>query len=141
METTFLRGNLEETTSDHRLFVKKLSDSDFVILLLYVDDMLMIGHDAAKIEKLKRQLSKSFAMKDLGPTKQIIDMKIIRGKKKKVWLSQENYIEKYSERFNTNKVKHVVYSLAEHFKLFSRQNSTIEKDKQKMKNVPSIPNG
>lgn len=83
METTFIHGNLEETTSDHRLFVKKLSDSDFVILLLYVDDMLMIGHDAAKIEKLKRELSKSFAMKDLGPTNLIIDMKIICGKKKK----------------------------------------------------------
>lgn len=50
-------------------FIKKFSNSDFVILLLYIDDMLIVGHDAAKIEKLKRELSKSFAMKDLDLTK------------------------------------------------------------------------
>ena len=60
----------------------------FVILLLYVNDMLIVGHDAAKIQKLKRELSKSFAMKDLGPAKQILGMKIVRDrKKKKLWLS------------------------------------------------------
>ena len=63
--------------------MKKFFDDDFVILLLYVNDILIVGHDVAKIEKLKRELSKSFAMKDLVPTKQILDMKIIRERKKK----------------------------------------------------------
>ena len=39
---------------------KKCSDDDFIILLLYVDDMLIVGHDASKIDKLKRALNKSF---------------------------------------------------------------------------------
>ena len=56
----------DRTTSDHCVFMKKFSDDDFIILLLYVDDMLIVGHDVGKIEKLKRELSKSFAMKDLG---------------------------------------------------------------------------
>jgi hypothetical protein len=63
--------------------VKKFSDDDFVIFLLYVNNMLIVGHDAAKIEKLKRELRKSFAMKDLGLAKQILGMKIIRDRKKK----------------------------------------------------------
>ena len=71
------------TTPDHCVFVKKFSDSDFVILLLYVDDMLIDGHYAAKIEKLKRELSKSFAVKELGPAKKILGMKIIYARKKK----------------------------------------------------------
>ena len=28
---------------DHCVFVKKFSDNDFIILLLYVDDMLIVG--------------------------------------------------------------------------------------------------
>ena len=47
-----------------------------MILLLYVKDMLIIGHDPNKIDKLKRQLSKSFAMEDLRPVKRILGMKI-----------------------------------------------------------------
>ena len=78
----------DRTTSDHCVFMKKFSDDDFIILLLYVDDMLIVGHDVGKIEKLKRELSKSFAMKDLGSVKQILGMKILRDRKKrKIWLS------------------------------------------------------
>lgn len=51
------------------MFVNKFFYDDFVILLLYVDDILIVSHDAAKIKKLKKDLSKSFAMKDLGSTK------------------------------------------------------------------------
>ena len=45
--------------------MKRFFDGDFIIILLYVDDMLIIGHDANKIEKLKGELSRSFVMKDL----------------------------------------------------------------------------
>ena len=56
-------------TSDHCVVVKKFSDNDFVILLLYVDNIQIVSHDTVKIEKLKKELNKSFAIKDLGPTK------------------------------------------------------------------------
>ena len=51
------------------MFTIKFSSDDFIILLLYVDDMLIIGHDSSKINRLKKELSKSFGMKDLGSTK------------------------------------------------------------------------
>ena len=43
-------------TSDRCIFIKKFFDKDFTILLLHVNDMLTIGHDAEKIESLKREL-------------------------------------------------------------------------------------
>ena len=49
--------------------MQEFSNDDFIILLLYVDDMLIVGHNLPRINKLKRELSKSFAMKDLGPAK------------------------------------------------------------------------
>ena len=56
------------TTSDHCVFTGKFSNDDFIILV-YVDDMLIIGHDSSMIDRLKRELIKSFSMKDLGSTK------------------------------------------------------------------------
>ena len=126
-----------KTTSDHCVFVKKFKDGNFIILLLYVDDMLVVGQDSSKIKELKLELSKSFAMKDLGPTKQILGMKIVRDREKgQIWLSQESYIEKVLERFNMHKAKPVGSPFANHFKLSSKQCPTSEKDKEEMKKVP-----
>ena len=95
-----------KTTSDHCVFIKRYSDDDFIILWLYFDDMLIIGRDVAKIDKLKVELSKSFTMKDLGSAKKIHGMKISRDKKNgKLWISQESYINKVLEQFNMSKEK------------------------------------
>jgi hypothetical protein len=88
--------------------VKKFSDGEFIILLLYVDDMLIVGRDTSKIDKLKKELSKSFSMKDLGSAKQILGIKISRDRKSgKLWLSQESYVEKVLDKFNISKAKPV----------------------------------
>ena len=63
------------TTSDHCVFTRKFSGDDFIILLL------IIGHDSSKIERLKRELSKSFSMKGLGSAKRILGMKISHDRK------------------------------------------------------------
>ena len=73
-----------------------------MILLLYVDDMLIVDQDTRKIGSLKKALGKPFAMKDLGPTKQILGMHIVRDRiEKAIGLSQERYLTKVLERFNT----------------------------------------
>jgi hypothetical protein len=41
------------TSYDHCVFMKRFSDGNFNILLLYMDDMLIISHDAKKIQSLK----------------------------------------------------------------------------------------
>ena len=43
-----------KTQADHCVFVKKFEGGDFLILLLYVDDMLIVGRDQAKIRMLKK---------------------------------------------------------------------------------------
>jgi len=127
----------DKTTSDHCVFVKKFSNGEFIILLLYVDDMLIVGRDTSKIDRLKEELSKSFAMKDLGPARQILGMKISRDRKNgRLWLSQESYIEKVLDRFNMSKAKPVSSPLAGHLKLSSKQSPTSEKENEEMKKVP-----
>ncbi|KAG8500580.1 hypothetical protein CXB51_002706 [Gossypium anomalum] len=77
------------------VYFKKNSDSSFVYLLLYVDDMLIATKDKGEIRKVKAQLSEEFEMKDLGPAKNILGMEILRDRKaSKLYLSQKGYIEK-----------------------------------------------
>ena len=85
-----------KTSFDHCVFVKKFPNGKYIILLLYVDDMLIVGHDKNGIQSLKREFIKSFEMKDLGPTKQILGVKIVRDRKNgKLWLSQQNILRRY----------------------------------------------
>ena len=64
---------------DHCCYVK-FFDNSYIILLLYVDDILIAGSSIEKTNDLKKQLSKQFAMKDLEVAKQILGMRIIRDK-------------------------------------------------------------
>ena len=78
-----------KTQADHYVFVKKFDGGDFLILLLYVDDMLIVKRNLKKIRSLKKAISKSFAIKDMGLEKLILGMHIVRDwTKKLLWLSQ-----------------------------------------------------
>ena len=126
-----------KTTSDHCVFVQKFTDDDFVILLLYVDDILIVGRNVSRIDSLKKQLSKFFAMKDLGLVKRILGIRIERDRaSKKLDMSQEQYIEKVLARFNMSKAKVVSSPLASHFKLSSRHSPSTDKEKEDMRRVP-----
>ena len=86
---------------------------------------------------MKRELSKSFAIKYFGSAKQILSMMISRDRKNiKLWLSQESYIEKVLERFNMSKAKAACSPLASHLKFISKQCPTSEKDMKKISIVP-----
>ena len=79
-------------------YFKKYTDS-YVFLLLYVDDMLIAGSSMREINNMKTRLSAAFEMKDLGPAKQILGMKISRDRSVGTLnLSQELYIEKVLSR-------------------------------------------
>ena len=63
------------------MYIKKQNDGTYIILLLYVYGMLVVGYNMQEINVLKRKLENSFAMKDLGATKQILGMRITRDRK------------------------------------------------------------
>ena len=116
--------------ANHCVYVKKFPDVKFLILLLYVDDMLIVGQDASMIGDLKKDLFKAFDMKDLGPTRQILGMEIA------CWLSQEKYVEWILERFNMKHAKPVGTPLGGHFKLSKKSCPSSMKEKENMASVP-----
>ena len=68
---------------DHCVYVKQ-SKGSFIILSLYVDDILLAGNDMEMIIATKRWLSSNFEMKDMGETDYILGVKILRDCSKKL---------------------------------------------------------
>ena len=64
-------------------------------MILYVDDILLIGNDVGLLSSVKIGLSIQFQMKDLGEAQYILGIKVLRDcKNRKLALSQAAYIDK-----------------------------------------------
>ena len=115
--------------SDHCVYLKRQNDGSYIILLLYVDDLLVAGSNMQEINALKRKLANSFAMKDLGAAKQILGMRITRDRKNhKLTMSQSEYIEKVLKRFSMENEKPISIPLAIHFKLSKEECPKTQKE-------------
>ena len=55
---------------------KKVSGSSVAFLILYVDDILLIGNDIEILDSMKGYLNKSFSKKDLSEAAYILSIKI-----------------------------------------------------------------
>ena len=62
------KSGYTRSEKDHYYYFKYF-DNSYIILLLYVDDMLITRLSIEVIKNLKRELSKQFEMKDLGSAK------------------------------------------------------------------------
>ena len=113
--------------------MKSLGNS-FIILLLYVDDMLIVRRSKQDIDRLKEELSKKFKMKDLGDAKQILGMGITRNNRV-LRLSQEEYVKKVLSRFSMGEAKLTRTPLVTHFKLSKEQSPITEKERDHMAKV------
>jgi len=86
--------------ADHYCYFKYFENS-YITPLLYVNGMLIAGSSMQEIVNLKAQLPKKFSMKDLGPAKKILGMRISRERGRRLLkLSQVEYIENMLRRFN-----------------------------------------
>jgi hypothetical protein len=122
---------------DHCVYFKKLENGSYIILLLYVDEILVAGFNMQDINVLKKKLSNSFAMKDLGATKKILGMRITRDRKNcDLTLSQGEYIEKVLERFRMKNAKPISTPFASHLKLTKEMCPKTQEEIEYMSKVP-----
>ena len=63
----------------------KASGSIVSFLVLYVDDILLIGNDIPTLQEVKSWLGKHFAMKDLGEVAYILGITIMRNRSKRLF--------------------------------------------------------
>ena len=63
---------------------KKVSGISIAFLILYVDDILLIGNDIEILHSIKGYLNKNFSMKDLGEASYLLGIKIYRDRSRRL---------------------------------------------------------
>ena len=85
---------------DKCVYVKNI-EHGFVIICLYVDDILIMGSNNEVIKTTKEMFNNKFDMKDLGVADVILGIKISKTSDGLI-LSQSHYIEKILKKFKQN---------------------------------------
>nr|GEX67606.1 hypothetical protein [Tanacetum cinerariifolium] len=100
----------------------KSSGSNITFLILYVDDILIMGNSITMLQTVKTHLEKCFAMKDLGEAAYILGIKIYQDRSKRlIGLCQSAYIEKILKRYCMENSKRGSIPMQEKLKLKKSQ--------------------
>ncbi|MDF3568365.1 reverse transcriptase domain-containing protein, partial [Enterobacter hormaechei] len=116
---------------------KKVSGSAVIFLVLYVDDILIIGNDVGMISSIKLWLSSNFSMKDLGDATYILGIKIYRDRSKRLLgLSQSMYIDKILKRFSMENSKRGLLPFRDGIQLSKDMSLKTDQESEHMSKIP-----
>ena len=122
---------------DEPCVYKKTSGSAIVFLVLYVDDILLIGNDIPMLQSVKTWLSSKFSMKDLGEASYILGIKIYRDRSKRMLgLSQSRYIDLVLKKFSIDGSKRDYLPMSQGIHLSKRMSPKTSEEKNRMSSIP-----
>ena len=108
-----------------------------VFLVLYVDNILLLGSDIGMLLTVKAWLAKTFDMNDLGETSYILRVKLHRDRKNRmIGLSQAAYIDKVLVQFAMQDSKKCITPFRHGSHLSKDHCPKTTKEKEQMRAVP-----
>ncbi|KAK8518050.1 hypothetical protein V6N12_033042 [Hibiscus sabdariffa] len=122
---------------DEPCVYKKFSGSIVSFLILYVDDILIIGNDIPTLQSIKTWLSSCFSMKDLGEAAYILGVKIYRDRSRRLLgLSQSTYIDKVLKRFSMEESKRGFLPMRHGISLSKEMCPSTPQERERMSQIP-----
>ncbi|KAK8586239.1 hypothetical protein V6N13_130760 [Hibiscus sabdariffa] len=122
---------------DEPCVYKKFSGSIVSFLVLYVDDILIIGNDIPTLQSIKTWLSSCFSMKDLGEATYILGVKIYRDRSRRLLgLSQSTYIDKVLKRFSMEESKRGFLPMRHGISLSKEMCPSMPQERERMSQIP-----
>ncbi|KAK8669506.1 hypothetical protein V6N13_106934 [Hibiscus sabdariffa] len=122
---------------DEPCVYKKFSGSIVSFLVLYVDDILIIGNDIPTLQSIKTWLSSCFSMKDLGDAAYILGVKIYRDRSRRLLgLSQSTYIDKVLKRFSMEESKRGFLPMRHGISLSKEMCPSTPQERERMSQIP-----
>ena len=105
-----------QSPADECVYVKTVKNDDgrisFVIMAVYVDDIIPVSNDTVLMMREKEAICKKFKMTDNGEISYCLGLTIKRDRENKIiTISQGNYIENILERFGMERCKPVATPL------------------------------
>lgn len=93
------------TSADPCLYVRK-TEKAVIFVSVHVDDQLVASNSRTELDAFKARLNSKFACTDNGPVNYFLGFNVMRDRKnKKLWISQEHYVESLLERFGMEDCK------------------------------------
>jgi hypothetical protein len=89
-------SGFQTSNADFSLYVKK-TNHGIVVIVIYVDDLIIIGDSDAYIFDLKKLLKQKFEMKDLGELHYFLDIEVIQSLKGISLLQRQYALNKLSK--------------------------------------------
>ncbi|KAK8690580.1 hypothetical protein V6N13_074112 [Hibiscus sabdariffa] len=122
---------------DEPCVYKKFSGSIVSFLILYVDDILIIGNDIPTLQSIKTWLSSCFSMKDLGEATYILGVKIYRDRSRRLLgLSQSTYIDKVLKQFSMEESKRGFLPMRHGISLSKEMCPSTPQERERMSQIP-----
>ncbi|GJS89677.1 retrotransposon protein, putative, ty1-copia subclass [Tanacetum coccineum] len=122
---------------DEPCVYRKASGSDVVFLILYVDDILIMGNNIPRLKEVKDYLGKCFSVKDLGEAAYILGIKIYRDRSLRlIGLNQSAYIDKILKKFSMQNSKKGFIPMEVKHDLSNEMCASSDEEKAYMKKVP-----
>ncbi|KAL0433635.1 UNVERIFIED_CONTAM: hypothetical protein Slati_2697800 [Sesamum latifolium] len=114
----------------------EISGSSVAYLVLYVDDILLIGNDVKMLRDIKAWLSTQLSMKDMGEASYILGIKIYRDRSRRMLgLTQSSYIEKVLKRFRMEHSKRGLLPIRHGIKLSKKQSPKTDEELKRMSDI------
>ncbi|KAA0033349.1 Retrovirus-related Pol polyprotein from transposon TNT 1-94 [Cucumis melo var. makuwa] len=133
---TITSFGFKENIVDRCIYLK-ISGSKFIVLVLYVDDILLATIDFGLLCQTKEFLSKNFEMKDMGEASYVIKIEIFRDRAHGLLgLSQKAYINKVLEKFKMDKCSSSVVPIQKGDKFNLMQCPKNELERNQMETIP-----
>ncbi len=101
IEQDLLGLGLQQSVHKPCLFYER-SENGFVILTVYVDDLLITGTDMTRIDILKQKLKATYEIKDLGVIKRFLGMDVVREGNGEIKITQTAYIKEIIDAAKLN---------------------------------------
>ncbi|GJR04276.1 KH domain-containing protein HEN4-like protein [Tanacetum coccineum] len=122
---------------DEPCVYSKASGSNVTFLILYVDDILIMGNNIPMLQDVKSYLGRCFAMKDLGEVAYIFGIKIYKDRSRRlIGLCQSAYIENILKKFHMENSKRGSIPMQEKLRLGKSQGASTPAQLKRMQNVP-----
>nr|GFA81559.1 retrotransposon protein, putative, Ty1-copia subclass [Tanacetum cinerariifolium] len=91
---------------DEPCVYQKVSRSNIIFLILYVDDIILMGNHIPSLQEVKTYLGKCFSMKDLGEATCILGIKIYKDRSRRlIGFSQNANLDKILKRYRMDNSK------------------------------------
>jgi transposase InsO family protein len=117
INTALIDMDFTPLDSDHCVYVRH-QGGEVLYIVLYVDDLLLIGSSLTEINKLKVDLSNRFEMTDLGEAQYVLGLQLSRDRTARALsLSQSDYIRRLLERYGMSDCKPAPTPLAVNVRL------------------------